>query len=191
VLSPETTSQKPFSRTAILAATGAGNKSTLVTEAMTFPDDLRLEEARNAFMSANGFSVSDYQAATFTIGILGLKFTFPNTAGRRRAVPFHDLHHILTGFPTDWVGEAEIGAWELRAGCNTLAAYFLNGGGVIIGLLIAPRRVWRAFRSAKGQRTLYFDPASYDQLLRMTVGEVRGRLGIRRQPEKRASTSDS
>jgi hypothetical protein len=33
VLSPETTSQKPFSRTPILSGTAASNKSTLVTTA--------------------------------------------------------------------------------------------------------------------------------------------------------------
>lgn len=30
---------------------------------------------------------------------------FPNTHGRRRALAYHDLHHILTGYRTDFVGE--------------------------------------------------------------------------------------
>ena len=50
--------------------------------------------------------------------------TFPNTDSRKRAVPLHDLHHILTGYKTDWMGEAEIGAWELRAGCNSFITFF-------------------------------------------------------------------
>jgi hypothetical protein len=119
-----------------------------------YPDDLLMEEARNLYFAANGFSVRDYAAPNFTIGIFGFKLKFPNTESRKRVVPLHDLHHILTGYSTDWLGEAEIGAWELRAGCNTLIAYFLNAGGVIIGLFISPRRVWRAFRAASGQRTL-------------------------------------
>lgn len=144
----------------------------------TFSNCLRMEDARDLYMAANGFSVRDYDAATFTIGILGWKLKFPNTRGRKQIVPFHDLHHVLTGYGTDWIGEAEIGAWELRAGCSSFIAYYLNGCGVIIGLLLSPKRVWRAFRAAKGQRTLYKDSAPYDQLLQMTVGELRERLGI-------------
>jgi len=139
---------------------------------------LLLEEARDRFLAANGLSLKDYASPTFSIGILGLTFKFPNTAERKRVVPLHDLHHVLTGYNTTWVGEAEIGAWELRAGCNTFTAYFLNGGGVIIGLFLSPRRVWRAFRAAKGQRTLYSDPLPYELLLQKTVTEVRQRLGI-------------
>ncbi len=28
-------------------------------------------------------------------------------------IPFNDLHHVATGYGTDVLGEAEIGAWEL------------------------------------------------------------------------------
>jgi len=140
--------------------------------------DASLQDARDEFLAANGFSVRDYTVPTFTIGVFGWRLKFPNTEARKRAVPLHDLHHVLTGLGTSWIGEAEIGAWELRAGCNSLITYYLNGCGVIIGLFISPRRVWRAFRAAKGQHTLYYDPASYEQLLQMTIGEVRKRLGI-------------
>jgi hypothetical protein len=148
------------------------------TPTTSYSDTLVLKEARNLYLVANGFRIEDYTAPTFTIGILGRAFKFPNTAGRKRIVHLHDLHHVLTGFGTDWMGEAEIGAWELRAGCNSFIAYFLNGSGVIIGLFLSPRRVWHAFRAAKGQRTLYRDPIPYERLLQMTVGEVRKRLGI-------------
>lgn len=144
----------------------------------SYSDSLLMEEARNLYFAANGFSVRDYAAPTFTIGILGFSLKFPNTAARKRVVPLHDLHHVLTGYGTNWIGESEIGAWELRAGCNSFVAYFLNASGVLIGLFISPSRVWRAFRAARGARTLYRDPAPYDLLLQMTVGEVRRRLGI-------------
>jgi hypothetical protein len=143
-----------------------------------YSDDLLMQEARDLHLAANGFNIHDYEARTFTIGIFGLALKFPNTEARKRAVPLHDLHHVLTGYGTDWIGEAEIGAWELRGGCNSFITYFLNGSGVIIGLLLGPRRVWRALLAARGQRTLYRDPAPYDHLLQMTVGELRTRLGI-------------
>jgi hypothetical protein len=146
--------------------------------AQAYPDNLLMEEARNLYFAANGFSIRDYVAPTFTIGIYGFSLKFPNIESRKRVVPLHDLHHILTGYGTDWMGEAEIGVWELRAGCNSFVAYFLNGSGVLIGLFVSPRRIWRAFRAARGQRTLYREPVPYDRLLQMTVGEIRARLGI-------------
>ena len=143
-----------------------------------YSEALLVEQARDLFFAANGFSVADYAAAEFTIGVWGWSLKFPNVEERKRVVPFHDLHHVLTGYGTDWMGEAEIGAWELRAGCNSWVAYFLNASGVALGLFLSPARVWRAFLAAKGQHTLYRDPVPYPSLLQMSVGEVRRRLGI-------------
>lgn len=137
-----------------------------------------MREALDQYFRRSGFSADSYTDPTFTLKLLGIPFTFPSTAGRKRALPLHDFHHILTGYGTDWVGEAEIGAWELRAGCKDLAAYVLNGGGVIIGLLLSPLRVWRAFRAARGQHTLYREPEPYEQLLALSVYTLRHRLGI-------------
>lgn len=148
------------------------------TAHLCFSDTMCLQEARDRFLAANHFTVEEYSARTFTIGVFGWRLRFPNTKGRKRAVPFHDLHHVLTGYGTTWIGEAEIGAWELRAGCNSFITYYLNGAGVVIGLFLSPRRVWRAFRTAKGQHTLYLDSLPYERLLQMTVAEVRQRLGI-------------
>jgi len=139
---------------------------------------LTMHEALDHYFKRNGFNAGCYTAPTFTLKFFGIPFVFPSTAGRKRALPLHDFHHILTGYGTDWVGEAEIGAWELRAGCKDLAAYVLNGGGVAIGLLLSPRRVWRAFRAARGQRTLYREPEPYASLLKLSVGALRNRLGI-------------
>ena len=140
-----------------------------------------MREARDLYFERNGFSMAAYADPTFTIRLLGIPFTFPSTANRKRVLPLHDFHHILTGYGTNWIGEAEIGAWELRAGCNTLVAYWLNGSGVVLGLFLAPRRVWRAFRTARGQRTLYREQEPYNALLEMSVGALRRRLGIPNQ----------
>jgi hypothetical protein len=142
------------------------------------PDTLLVQEALDRYLMHNGFSTAAYTAPTFTVKLLGIPLKFPSTPARKRALPLHDLHHILTGYGTDWIGEAEIGAWELRAGCNSLVLYWLNGSGVLIGIFISPVRVWRAFLAARGQRTLYRDSASYASLLQMRVGELRRRLGI-------------
>ncbi len=147
---------------------------------------LTMRQARNWYFERNGFGIDAYSASTFTLKLAGIPFRFPNTAARKRDLPLHDFHHILTGYGNDWIGEAEIGAWELRAGCRSLVTYWLNGSGVIIGLFISPRRVWRAFVAARRQHTLYFEPETYDELLDLTVDTLRRRLGIR--PEGLASS---
>src|SRR5215467_1040208 len=135
-----------------------------------------MREALEQFFTRNGFSAKAYSAPTFTIKLLGIPLTFPSTAKRKQVLPLHDLHHILTGYGTNFIGEAEIGAWELRAGCTTLVAYFLNGSGVILGLLISPGRVWRAFRAARGAHTLYREKIPYSTLLEMNVEDLRREL---------------
>jgi hypothetical protein len=137
-----------------------------------------MREARDLYFKRNGFTADAYSAPSFMIKLLGIPFTFPNTANRKKALPLHDFHHILTGYGNDWIGEAEIGAWELRAGCNSMVAYWLNGSGVLLGLFISPRRVWRAFHAARGQRTLYRETEPYASLLEMTVDSLRRKLGI-------------
>lgn len=139
---------------------------------------LSMLEARDLYFKINGFGVEGYSASTFTLKFGPIPVTFPNTASRKKVLPLHDFHHILTGYGTDWIGEAEIGAWELRAGCRAFVAYFLNGAGVVLGLFMSPRRVWRAFRAAKGQHTLYRKGQPYPALLELTVGELRQTLGI-------------
>jgi hypothetical protein len=69
-------------------------------------------------------------------------------------------------------------AWELLAGCTSRFLWGINLGGLILGLLVAPRRVLRAARGVLGQRTLYAAGIPYNELLELTVGEVRARLRV-------------
>ncbi len=143
--------------------------------------DERVRGARDRYLELNGFTTESYTAPTFTLKFLGVRLSLPNTKARQRAIPLHDLHHVATGYGTDFTGEAEIGAWELRAGCTSLITYYLNGMAVLIGLAIAPRRVLRAFSAARGHRTLYRQQAQLDELLVLTVGELRARVGVPRE----------
>jgi hypothetical protein len=53
-----------------------------------------------------------------------------------------------------------------------------NLGGFLFGLVIAPRRVWRAF--VRGRRCGNFYGAPADVTLRKTVGAARRELGLDR-----------
>jgi hypothetical protein len=143
-----------------------------------YPDTLTMRGAREAFLAGNGFRIEDYSAPTYTVKFWRVPMKFPNTMAHQWATPLHDLHHVLTGFHTDWIGEAEIAAWELRAGCKSLVVYWLDLSAVVAGLFISPARVWRAFCAAEGHRTLYRDRALCESVIQMTVGEARARLGI-------------
>lgn len=145
-----------------------------------FAPTLRVEDARADYLAENGFDVAGYTAPTFQMKLLGRPFDFPNTADRQYAIPLHDLHHLATGYGTDFLGEAEIGAWELRAGCETFIVYYLNSVAVLLGLFLSPRRVLAAFRAAKGARSLYRRPLSMEQALSMKLGDLRAHLGVPR-----------
>ena len=91
----------------------------------------------------------------------------------------HDLHHVLTGYSADWTGEAEIGAWELGAGCGQhWAAWILNMLSLQYGFFIAPRRVLVAMARGRRSKSLYAARELEDSMLEETVGAARARLGI-------------
>src|SRR5688572_7376869 len=91
-----------------------------------------MSDARAAYFKANGFGADGgYSDAWVDFKLGPVPFPFPNTKARVRAVRYHDLHHVLTGYGTDILGEFEISAWEIGAGCKDfVAAWQLNLGGM-------------------------------------------------------------
>lgn len=144
----------------------------------SYDPEATMREARTVYFQVNGFGESggyDDPWVDFKLGPIPMPF--PNTPARVRAVRYHDLHHVLTGYDTDIVGEFEISAWEIAAGCKGfVAAWQLNLGGMFGGLLIAPRRTLRAFLRGRHSRTLYGD--ELEALLQSRVGELRARVGV-------------
>jgi hypothetical protein len=143
-------------------------------------DSLSVADAREAYFRENGFSLASYSDRWVKLKLGPIPLAFPNTAGRVAAVKLHDLHHVATGYATSWIGEAEIGAWEIGAGCGKYyAAWLLNLSAFGIGMWLSPRRVLRAFTRGRHSKSLY-DRAFGDDLLALTVGELRARLGLDR-----------
>jgi hypothetical protein len=147
-----------------------------------------LRQARARYFEKNGFGADGgYSARWVKLKLGPIPYAVPNTAGRVRAVRYHDLHHIMTGYRTDWIGEFEISAWEVGSGCRDFAAaWFLDLGGMLSGMFLSPRRMYRAFVRGRNTRNLYgrtFD----DALLDTRVGEMRAELGLDR--DEPAATS--
>ncbi|MDB4969244.1 MAG: hypothetical protein JWN44_4933 [Myxococcales bacterium] len=140
-----------------------------------------LLDARDEYFRVNQFGPNGgYDDAWVDFKLGPIPLPFPNSPGRKRAVRFHDLHHTLTGYATDARGEFEISAWEIGSGCaGYLAAWQLNLGGMVAGMLAAPRRTWRAFLRGRQSRNLY--RSQYDDaLLSRRVAEMRRELALDR-----------
>ena len=114
-----------------------------------------------------------YGGYWFYADILGVRVPFFPRVGFQRGLPAHDTHHMLNGYPTNWVGECETAAWELASGgCGPHVAYWIDRVFFLaIALVMAPIRTVRAWRRGWGQQNLY--RLDRDQLLAMELAEVR------------------
>lgn len=133
-------------------------------------DTLTMAEARAAYFQLNQFGEDGgYGDRWVKVKVGPIPLWFPNTPARVRAVRFHDLHHVLTGYQTNFTGECEIAAWEIATGCGRhTAAWGLNLTGLGAGLFCAPRAVFRAFVRGRHTENLYHRPWD-DALLRRSV----------------------
>ncbi|MFO0759987.1 MAG: hypothetical protein U0359_26115 [Byssovorax sp.] len=140
--------------------------------AMLYDPSMTLRAARQRYFEDNGFGADGGYGARWVDFKLGpLPMPFPNTDARRRAVVYHDLHHLVTGYRTDFLGELEISAWEIGAGCKGFVVpWQLNLAGLYTGAFLIPRRTFRAFLRGRRSESLY--GRSVDALLDRTVGEV-------------------
>lgn len=144
-----------------------------------FAAGLTLGEARSRLFALGGLGDDGgYGDAWVVLRLWRVPLAFPNTEGRRRAVRFHDLHHVLTEYPTTWRGEFEIAAWEVASGVRRYwVGWLLDLLGFACGLVVFPRAVYRAFVRGRHSANLYGD-AWHKSILDRRVGEVRRRLNL-------------
>lgn len=144
-----------------------------------FASGLTLGAARARLFALGGLGDDGgYGDAWVVLKLWRVPLAFPNTEGRRRAVRFHDLHHVLTEYPTTWRGEFEIAAWEVASGVRRYwVGWLLDLLGFACGLVVFPRAVYRAFVRGRHSTNLYGD-AWDESILARRVGEVRRRLKL-------------
>jgi hypothetical protein len=148
---------------------------------MTYEGSLRVADARQRYYDANGFGSDGGDSEKWVkLKLFGvIPFGFPNSDARRKAVRLHDLHHVATGYHTTWTGEAEIGGWEVGAGCGRYwVAWVLNLAAMGYGMFLAPRRVIAAYRRGRRSKSLYHLGWT-DDLLTLSVAQLRERLELR------------
>jgi hypothetical protein len=143
-----------------------------------YDDSMTLAAARAAFFEHAGLGGDGgYDAAWVRVEAKPFPFFFPNTRGRVKAAKLHDLHHVATEYGADWPGEAEIAAWEIAGGCGPYAwAWVLNLGAFLVGMVLAPRRLFTAFVRGRRARNLYHDGFADAHLGEVTIGMLRRQL---------------
>jgi hypothetical protein len=141
-----------------------------------------LRSAHRAYLEANGMPPDGGRDAKWVRADIGpIPFAFPNSEGRRRVLLAHDLHHVLTGYGTDLVGEGEVGAWELGSGLPDRTGRRL---AIRVFGFVWPRhreRLHSAFM--RGRRSTNLVGRSIDEaFLERSVDDVRRELHIPASP---------
>ncbi|HLG35435.1 MAG TPA: hypothetical protein VI757_11190 [Bacteroidia bacterium] len=115
----------------------------------------------------------------------------PNTKARKKALVFHDIHHIVTGYDGDWKGEASIGAWEVASGCaKYYVAWVLNLWAMAVGLFIYPKHVLRAFVRGMRTQNLYHHSVPKEEALKMKVSELQKNLLLDKDMNTKITTGE-
>ena len=141
--------------------------------------DLTLREARARYFAANGLRTDGgYHERWVRLTIGPIPFAFPNSAGRRRVLPAHDLHHVVTGYATDIAGEGELAAWEIGAGVRDRSAIRLELRVLGFALARWPGRMWRAFLRGRRCQNLLGAPCEDASFLARSVASARRELGL-------------
>lgn len=146
---------------------------------MIYPPEMTLRDARELYFRLNFGGDGGYDERWIKVKVWRIPIWLPNTAGRVRAVKLHDLHHVLTEYPTTWRGEAEISSWEVGAGGlkRHYAGWLLDLMNMAQGLVVNPRGVYRGFMRGRRSENLFAMEFS-DELLNEHVGEFRQRLRL-------------
>ena len=123
----------------------------------------------------------------------GVYFYVPNFDERRKAVLWHDIHHMLTGYSAaTFSGECEISAWEIGSGCKKYwAAFLIDTSGIVLGCYISPRKILQAYARGRRTKNLYHDLFPVEKVLNTPVSDLRKWLLLDTHPkETRATFSD-
>lgn len=109
---------------------------------------------------------------------------FPNFSARRKAVLKHDIHHLITDYPSTFTGETEISAWEIASGCKKYwAAWVLDISGMMMGIFFNFWGVLKAFARGRRTKNLYFDIMPDEQAMKMKPHELKGILLLDKFPK--------
>jgi hypothetical protein len=138
-----------------------------------------VRQARAAFFHEENLPADGgYRDEWFDAAFGPVRYRIRNFGLRADALFRHDIHHALTGYRTDWLGEVQVNAWELGAGIGNQAwAWVIMLVGVFLGALLAPAESLAAFARGRRSRNLYAGELP-DDLLERDLDELARELGV-------------
>lgn len=158
---------------------------------MTIYDEQQtVAQTRQQYFADNQFGADGgYNARWIQMKLGPLPLALPNLAAHCTDARRHDVHHIATGYATDWRGEFEIAAWEIAAGLRQhYVGWALDLWALAVRLFAAPGAVWRAY--LRGRQTLnLYQRDDGEAYLTQTVGALRRELGLH-HPMRQARWND-
>ncbi|HSA56612.1 MAG TPA: hypothetical protein VLE53_12965 [Gemmatimonadaceae bacterium] len=146
---------------------------------MTVGDALTRHYAAHGLPADGGESAPWFRVR---IGPVGVRL--PNPPARQRAVFFHDVNHVLTGYDTTFSrGEMVIAGFEVGNGCGAYwIAWYINLGMFALGLIVCPREMFRAFVRGRRAASIYRRREDRTALAAMPVDRLREALGLDAEP---------
>lgn len=147
----------------------------------TASDSLGVIDALARYYAAHGLPADGGASDPwFRVHIGPVTLRLPNPPARRRAVLYHDINHLATGYNTQFGdGEVSIAAFEVAAGCGRFGiVWYINLTMFAIGLLLRPIAVFRAFVRGRHSASIYRDPRAEARIATLTVNDVRSLLGV-------------
>lgn len=132
---------------------------------------MNVREALIGFYKFNQLDIAgDFESHCVRVYIGCILAPVPNIKARMKYLKFHDLHHIMSGYGIDRIGESEISAWELGSrSCRKPIISIMNLFALSTGYILSPSKVTEAFYRGCKSKNLYYladamDEGSIDQL---------------------------
>ena len=134
------------------------------------------KEALIKFYRFNQLDIEEDMDAEFVQIYIGcILAPIPNIQARKKYLRIHDLHHVMTGYGVDRIGESEASAWELGArSCRKPIISLMNLFALSTGFILSPKRVTRAFYRGCRSKNLYYlaDSTTAEEFDRMDAQQL-------------------
>ena len=119
---------------------------------------MTVKEALIGFYKFNSLNLTDdFESHCVRVYIGCILAPVPTINARKKYLKFHDLHHIMSGYGIDRVGESEISAWELGSrSCRKPLISIMNLFALSTGFILKPKKVTAAFYIGCKSKNLYY-----------------------------------
>ncbi|WP_461449442.1 hypothetical protein [Mucilaginibacter sp.] len=119
---------------------------------------MTVKEALIGFYKFNSLNLAqDFESHCVRVYIGCILAPVPNINARKKYLKFHDLHHIMSGYGIDRIGESEISAWELGSrSCRKPLISIMNLFALSTGFILSPAKVIDAFHLGCRSKNLYY-----------------------------------